>query len=99
MKISIQWQDQFGHWKHYQMMHHFPGAYRTAKHRAKHTEKRHRLVNEDGTLLDLVETIDNKSNNEIHKNYRNVYSNENHWKYWKKLWVLLNLRVPHINIS
>ena len=55
MKISIQWQDEFGHWKHYQMMHHLPGAYRTAKHRAKHTEKRHRLVNEDGTLLDLVE--------------------------------------------
>ena len=55
MKISIQWQDQFGYWKHYQMMHHFPGAYRTAKHRAKHTEMRHRLVNEDGTLLDLVE--------------------------------------------
>ena len=55
MKISIQWQDQFGHWKHYQMMHHLPGAYRTAKHRAKHTEKRHRLVNQDGTLLDLVE--------------------------------------------
>ena len=51
MKISIQWQDQFGHWKHYQMMHHLPGAYRTAKQRATRTEKRHRLVDEDGDYL------------------------------------------------
>ena len=54
-KTFIQWQDQFGHWKHYTMSHHPPSAYRTAKNRAENTGLRHRLIDEDGTLVDLVE--------------------------------------------
>ncbi len=55
VKISIEWQDQFGYWKHYQTCHHQQSAYRTAKFRAKTTKKRYRLVDEDGRLLDLVD--------------------------------------------
>ena len=55
VKISIEWQDQFGYWKHYQTCHRQQGAYRTAKFRAKTTKKRYRLVDEDGRLLDLVD--------------------------------------------
>ena len=55
MKVIIQWQDQHFKWHRYQLMHHLPDAYRTAKHRAKQTQKRHRLVDEGGRLLDLVE--------------------------------------------
>tara|TARA_B100000945_G_scaffold280037_1_gene246785 strand:- start:22 stop:195 length:174 start_codon:yes stop_codon:yes gene_type:complete len=54
-KTFIQWQDQFGHWKHYTMSHHPPSAYRTAKNRAENTGLRHRLIDEDGTLVDLIE--------------------------------------------
>ncbi len=55
MKVFIKWQDQFGYWKHYTMTHHLQNAYRSAKTRAKQTGKRHKLVDEDGTLLDLIE--------------------------------------------
>jgi len=55
MKVFIQWQDQFGHWKPYQMMHHHPSAYKTAVRRTNSTGKRHRLVDQDGRLLDLVD--------------------------------------------
>ena len=54
MKVMIQWQDQFGYWKHYQTCHHLQSAYRTAQFRAKNTNKRYRLVDENGTLLDLI---------------------------------------------
>ena len=54
MKVFIQGQDQFGHWKHYTMTHHQANAYRSAVFRAKNTKKRHRLVDEDGRLLDLI---------------------------------------------
>jgi len=55
MKVFIQYQDQFGYWKSYQMMHNQANAFRTAKQRAKTTGKRHRLVDESGNLLDSVE--------------------------------------------
>ena len=35
MKINIQWQDQHGHWKHFQTKHNEADAYRTAKRRAE----------------------------------------------------------------
>jgi len=54
-KIHIQYQDQVGAWKHYTTKHHQGDAYRTAANHAKSTGKRHRLVDEDGNLLDLVE--------------------------------------------
>jgi len=51
---QIQWQDQFGRWQHYQTQHNQPSAYRTAKQRARSTGKRHRLVDAQGNLLDLI---------------------------------------------
>ena len=54
-KVFIQWCDQFGHWKHYSTSHHPPSAMKSAQQSAKNTGKRHRLVNEDGNLLDLFE--------------------------------------------
>ena len=56
MKVHIEWQDQFGRWQHYTTKHHHPDAYRTAVYRAKNTNKRHRLVDDSGNLLDLVDT-------------------------------------------
>ena len=53
--INIQWQDQFGRWQHYQRMHNAADAFRTAQSRARSTGKRHRLVDANGQLLDLVE--------------------------------------------
>ena len=55
MKVIIQYQDIFQHWKNYTTKHHEPDAYRTVKHRAKMTNKRHRLVDENNRLLDIIE--------------------------------------------
>ncbi len=55
MTINIEYQDQFGRWRHYQTQHHQPSAYRTAQSRARTTGKRHRLVDDNGRLLDIVE--------------------------------------------
>jgi len=52
--IIIQWQDQFGHWQRYQEKHNAADAYRTAQQRARSTGMRHRLVNAQGHLLDLI---------------------------------------------
>lgn len=54
-RIEVQWQDQFGRWQRYQTMNNEANAYRTARHRARNTGKRHRLVDESGRLLDVVE--------------------------------------------
>ena len=54
-RIVIQWQDQFGHWHRFQEKHNQADAYRTAQARARSTGKRHRLVDEGGQLLDLLE--------------------------------------------
>ena len=54
-KIDIQYQDQFGKWRHLQTKHHQGDAYRTAANRARSTGKRHRLVDDRGNLLDLIE--------------------------------------------
>ena len=55
MKVNIQWQDQHGHWKHFQTRHNEADAYRTAKRRAESTKKRHRLTSESGSVLDLID--------------------------------------------
>jgi hypothetical protein len=55
MKIHIEYQNQFGKWMHYQTINHEANAYRTGKTRAKQTGKRYRLVNDAGSLLDLIE--------------------------------------------
>jgi hypothetical protein len=54
-KIIIEWQNQFGGWNRFAEVSHEPSAYRTAKQRAKTTGKRHRLVDADGRMLDIVE--------------------------------------------
>ena len=54
-KVDIQYQDQFGRWRHLQTKHNAGDAYRSAANRARSTGKRHRLVDEDGTLLDLID--------------------------------------------
>ena len=54
IKVDIEWQDQFGYWKHYTTMHNEAFAYKCAQARATSTGKRHRLMSE-GTLLDLIE--------------------------------------------
>lgn len=53
-RIEIEYQDQFGRWQHYQTMHNQANAFRTAQNHARSTGKRHRLTDENGSLLDLI---------------------------------------------
>jgi len=53
--INIEWQDQFGRWHHYQTKQNQADAYRVAQRRAESTGKRHRLVDQSGALLDLID--------------------------------------------
>ena len=55
IKIIIQWQDQFGKWQRFQEKHNAADAFRTAQNRAKATGKRHRLADQSGALLDLID--------------------------------------------
>jgi len=55
MTIKIEWQDQHGNWHHYQSKQNQADAYRVAQRRAESTGKRHRLVDGDGRLLDLID--------------------------------------------
>lgn len=54
-RFEIEYQDQFGRWQHYQTKHNEVDAFRTAKSRAQSTGKRHRLVDGDGRLVDLID--------------------------------------------
>ena len=54
-KIDIHYQDQFGKWRHLQTKQNEGNAYRSASDRARSIGKRHRLVDQDGTLLDVIE--------------------------------------------
>ena len=55
MKIFIQYQDSWGYWKQYTTKHHQADAFRVASNRARSTGKRHRLIDAQGNLLDLVD--------------------------------------------
>ena len=55
-RVIIQWQDQFGRWQRYGERHHGPSAFRVAQARASSTGKRHRLVDSQGNLLDILES-------------------------------------------
>jgi len=55
MTINIEYQDQFGRWQHYQTKQNQADAYRVAQRRAESTGKRHRLVDGDGRLLDMID--------------------------------------------
>ena len=54
MKVHIQYEDQHHRWQHLQTLHHTPTAVRTALNRASSTGKRHRVVSDDGALIDLL---------------------------------------------
>ena len=54
MKFVLQYQDQFGKWHRYQEKHNEADAVRTAKALAKAKEKRFRIVDADGRLIDLI---------------------------------------------
>ena len=55
MRVEIEYQDLWGKWKHFQTKHNEADAFRAASRRAKSTGKRHRLVSDDGNLMDLVD--------------------------------------------
>jgi len=52
--FNIEYQDQFGRWHHYQTKQNQADAYRVAQRRAESTGKRHRLMDDTGNLLDLI---------------------------------------------
>ena len=54
MTINIEWQDQNGNWHHYQSKQNQADAYRVAQRRAESTKKRHRLVDDNGNLMDIL---------------------------------------------
>ena len=54
-RVIIQWQDQFGRWQRFQEKHNEADAFRSAQARARSTGKRHRLIDQDGRLLDVLE--------------------------------------------
>ena len=53
-KYRIQVRNQFGGWQQYQTVHNLPSASRSAQRRAEQTGKQHRIIDEKGNLLDLV---------------------------------------------
>jgi hypothetical protein len=55
MTIKIEWQDQHGNWHHYQTKQNQADAYRVAQRRAEATKKRHRLIDDKGGLLDILD--------------------------------------------
>jgi hypothetical protein len=54
MNINIGYQDQFGCWHRLQGKHNAADAYRTVNEPARCTGKRHRLLDSNGHLLDLI---------------------------------------------
>jgi hypothetical protein len=53
-RIKIEWQNNVGRWQHFQTHSNQMDAFRSARNRARSTGQRHRLVDEDGRLLDLI---------------------------------------------
>lgn len=53
--FQIEYQNQFGQWQRFTTKHNEGEAYRSAQARARSTGKRHRLVDADGRLLDVIE--------------------------------------------
>ena len=58
MKVRLEYQNIFGRWQNYGMMHNEASAYRTASSKAKQDGRRWRLVDDDGHLLDLISPDD-----------------------------------------
>jgi len=54
MKIYLSYQDQFGKWIQYQTKNNESDAYRVAKLKSEQINKRFRLTDENGRVLDLI---------------------------------------------
>ena len=54
MKIYLSYQDQFGKWIQYQIKNNERDAYRVAKLKSEQMNKRFRLTDENGRVLDLI---------------------------------------------
>ena len=55
IKIFLGWQDQFNRGQRYACYHSDLSAYSVANNRTRLTGKRHRLITEDHSLLDIIE--------------------------------------------
>lgn len=55
MKFRIEWQDKWGKWQRYQEKTNEADAFRVAKRRAAEKQLRHRIINTEGQLLDLLD--------------------------------------------
>ena len=53
-KYRVQVRNQFGGWQQYQTVHHLPSASKSTQKRAEQTGKQHRIIDEDGNLVDLL---------------------------------------------
>jgi len=49
----LEWQDQHYRWRRFGVFNGRVTAYRTAEHRTRSTQKKHRLLDADGALVDL----------------------------------------------
>jgi hypothetical protein len=54
-RSEIFFQNQFGGWEHYQTKHNERDAFRAASARAASTGKRHKILDADGCLIDLID--------------------------------------------
>jgi hypothetical protein len=54
-RIKIEWQNNVGRWQSYQTHSNERDAFRSAQNRARSTGQRHRLVDQDGRLLDVID--------------------------------------------
>ena len=54
MKYKIQWQDRWGNWQHYQTKTNEADAFRVTKQMVKQKGIRHRIVDENNSLIDLL---------------------------------------------
>ena len=54
MKILLSYQNQFGGWIQYQTKNNERDAYRVAKLKSEQMNKRFRLTDENGNLIDLI---------------------------------------------
>jgi hypothetical protein len=52
---EIQYQNIFGRWMHYSSMAHEATAFKIAEKRARQTGKRHRLVDDQNHVLDIID--------------------------------------------
>ena len=78
-KYRIQVRNQFGGWQQYQTVHNLPSASKSAQKRAEQTGKQHRIMDEDGNLVEelVQETYSNKKTIRQAKRYSSVVQGQN----------------------